>query len=153
MRHSRRWATLHADEGSAAVEFVTAGVLLLVPLVYLVVALAAIQGAALAAEGAARQAARVYVQASDQAGGRQAAERAVAFALADFGVPADRAEVAIACSPLPEQCLTRSGTVSVHVSVPAPLPLVPSLAHLDQRLSVPVEASAVRKVSRLWGAG
>lgn len=144
---------LRGDDGSASVEFVTAGVLLLVPLVYLAIALAAIQGAALAAEGAARQAARVYVNSPDQGRAHQAAHRAVAFALEDFGVPADGAEVAISCAPRPAQCLTRSGTVTVRVSVAAPLPLVPSLLHLDQRLAVPIQASAARTVSRLWGAG
>ncbi|MDQ1574531.1 MAG: hypothetical protein QOH44_2090, partial [Actinomycetota bacterium] len=39
------------DGGSAALEFITAGLLLLVPLVYLILAMAAIQGGALSVEG------------------------------------------------------------------------------------------------------
>ena len=73
MPRSRRWSDLtrlrdgtgmvarrlRDETGSAAIEFVTAGLILLVPIVYLVVALAAIQAGAFAAEAAARQAARL----------------------------------------------------------------------------------------------
>ncbi|HSP76545.1 MAG TPA: hypothetical protein VLO31_10065, partial [Cryobacterium sp.] len=59
-RRWRAWAD-RAERGSASLEFITAGLILLVPLVYLVLAMAALQGGALAVEGAARQAARVYV--------------------------------------------------------------------------------------------
>ncbi len=75
-----------SEDGSASVEFITAGVLLLVPFVYLVLALAAVQGAAFAVEGAARQAARVYVRAETEADARDRADLAVRYALADFGV-------------------------------------------------------------------
>ena len=60
MPRSRRW--IEAEDGSASLEFITAGMLLLLPLVYLVLTMAAIQAGAFAVEGAARQAARVYVQ-------------------------------------------------------------------------------------------
>ena len=64
--------TLHdairaAGDGSAALEFITAGFLLLIPLVYLILAMAALQGGALSVEGASRQAARVFVQAPSSA--------------------------------------------------------------------------------------
>ena len=74
MRHVRRW---RADDGSAALEVATMGFILLVPLVYLVVVIGAIQSAALAAEGAARQAARVVTLSTTDAAARDAAERAV----------------------------------------------------------------------------
>ena len=41
-----------ADEGSASIEFLTAGLLLLVPIIYLVILVAVVQSAALATEGA-----------------------------------------------------------------------------------------------------
>ncbi len=46
------------DEGSAAVEFLMLTLLLLIPIVYLVLAVFTIQGASFAAAGAARDAAR-----------------------------------------------------------------------------------------------
>ena len=76
------------EAGSAAVEVLVLGVLLLVPLVYLVLTLAVLQGAAFAAEGAARQAARSIALAADDRSGRAAADDAVAVALADWRVDA-----------------------------------------------------------------
>jgi hypothetical protein len=67
MRRSRattRRAGWRDDTGTASLEFITAGLVLLVPLVYLVLTMSAIQGGALAVEGASRQAARVFVASS-----------------------------------------------------------------------------------------
>ena len=140
-----------ADDGSASLEFITAGLLLLVPLVYLVLAISAIQSASLATEGAARQAARVYVQAPNDEAGRAAAVRALDLALADHGVEGERA-LSIRCSPRPDDCHTRRGWVSVDVAVDVPLPLIPPVLELRVPLSVPIEATATQQVSRFWGA-
>ena len=62
MRHARRWIEARraaaSDDGSASLEFITVGVLLLVPLVYLVLVVSSLQAASLAVEGAAQQASR-----------------------------------------------------------------------------------------------
>ena len=139
------------DSGSASLEFITVGLILLLPLVYLVLAMATIQGAALAVEAAARQAVRVYVVSSSEAGAAQRAERAIAFALADAGIESPPT-VAVACGPRPGACLTRLGTVTITVAVSVPLPLVPNVLDLDVPLSVPLEASATQQVSRFGGA-
>jgi Flp pilus assembly protein TadG len=151
--HSRLVSARAADDrGSASLEFLTAGMLLLVPLVYLVLALGAIQSAALATEGAARQAARVFVQAESTAAGTAAAERALTLALADHGVSASEAALSIRCSPVPGQCHTRRGWVTVEVTVRVPLPLLPPVAEFGGPLAVPIDASATQQVSRFWGA-
>ncbi len=150
MPHWRRW---FADEGSAPLEFITAGLLLMVPLVYLIVAMSALQGAAFAAEGAARQAARVFVQSPSTAEAEQASVRAALFALDDFGISEDAAGLDFDCLPDPQNCLTRSGTVTVTVRVLIELPLVPSFLGLDAATSVPFEATATQTVSRFWGSG
>lgn len=138
------------ESGSASLEFLTSGLILLVPLVYLVVALSAIQGGALAVEGAARHAARVYVQSSDveEAGARVA--RAVEFGLADYGIDAADASVRIDCESA-SGCLTRQARVTVTVGVRVALPLVPDVLSLQDVASVPVRASATQTVSRFWG--
>ncbi|MET0726266.1 MAG: hypothetical protein ABWY36_07925 [Leifsonia sp.] len=142
-----------ADErGSASLEFVTAGMILLVPLVYLVLAVAAIQGGALAVEGAARQAARVYVQAATPADARAALERAVVLGLDDYGLDAGAAGVSVTCAEPSNGCLTRRNTVSVTVRVRVVLPLVPDVLALRDVVSVPLEARATQQVSRFWGA-
>ncbi|WP_232819011.1 hypothetical protein [Homoserinimonas sp. OAct 916] len=141
---------LTGDAGTASLEFITAGMILLVPLVYLVLALAAIQAGAFAVEGAARQAARVYVQAGTMVDAEERAARAVEFALADHGVSAADASVTVSCQPSPEQCLTRLGRVSVTVRVQVTLPLVPDVLTLSQAARVPIEATATQQVSRFW---
>lgn len=146
MPRSRRWAD---EGGSASLEFLTVGMLLLVPLVYLVVAVATIQAAAYAVEGAARQAARVFVQAADGASAEESAQRALEFALADHGITVP-AGLAVSCTDDP--CLTRQGFVSVSVDLSVPLPLVPPLLGGGFPLVVPVHATATEQVSRFWGS-
>lgn len=138
------------DEGSASLEFITAGMLLLLPMVYLVLTLSAIQAGAFAVEGAARQAARVYVQGSTTAQAEAAAGRAIEFALADYGLDTNAVSVAVSCTASP--CLTRREFVTVTVATTVTLPLVPPVLNLDVPLSIPVTSSATQQVSRFWGS-
>ncbi len=149
MRSSRRWTD---DDGSASLEFIVAGLLLLVPIVYLVLALSALQAASLAVDGAARQATRVFVQGASVAEARSAAARAIEVTLADFGVEADDAAVAISCRPHPGACLTRRGFVTVTITVVVPLPLAPPVLDLGLPAGLPVSATATEQVSRFWGS-
>lgn len=140
-----------AEVGSASIEFLVAGLLLLVPIVYLVVLVATVQSAALATEGAARQAARVFVQAPSVDDGEAAAVRALELALADHGVTAETS-IAVTCRPEPSDCLARRGWVTVSIEASVPLPLVPSILDVTAPLAVPIEASATQQVSRFRGA-
>lgn len=124
------------------------GFILLVPLVYLIVVVGAIQSAALAAEGAARQAARVVSTSTSEAAARDAAERAVTIALDDAGVTDALVDVVLSCSPRPDRCVTRQGTVTVAVALQVPLPLVPTVFGADLPPSVPLEARSTQRVSR-----
>lgn len=137
------------DTGTAALEFITVGLILLVPLVYLVLALASLQAGAFAVEGAARQAARVYVQApnADEAAAR--AGRAIEFGLSDYGVDASTVTTSVQCTGAPT-CPARNATVTVTVRVNIPLPLVPDVLDLSTAASVPIESSATQRVSRFW---
>ncbi|HMH59335.1 MAG TPA: hypothetical protein VK537_09155 [Galbitalea sp.] len=149
----RRSRLFHDEAGSAALEFITAGFLLLIPLVYLVIAMAAIQGGALSVEGASRQAARVFVQAGSVAAAQSEAHTAVDFALDDFGLDSAAPMVKITCRPNPAACLTRRGFVTVTVTASVSLPLVPSALPFSAPLSVPLSATSTEQVSRFWGAG
>ena len=123
-RVSGRGGRGHPDRGSALVEFVTLGVLLLIPIVYLVLTLGRIQAAAYAADGAAREAARTFVAADDEHTGRTRALAAVRLGLLDQGFDVDPARVtAINCRRTP--CLTPEGAVDVSVSVEVVLPGIP----------------------------
>lgn len=148
-----RWRRCLADDdGSASLEFVTVGMILLVPLLYLVLAVAAIQGGALAAEGAARQAARVYVQSATPADASGALQRAVALGLDDYGLDAGEASVDVSCTDEANGCLSRRNPVTVTVRLRVPLPLVPDVLALRDVVSIPLEARATQTVSRFWGA-
>ncbi|MBX3088153.1 MAG: hypothetical protein KF742_06660 [Cryobacterium sp.] len=147
----RRLKLSTSEEGSASLEFITVGLILLVPLVYLVIAIASIQASAFAVEGAARQATRVFVQAPNSAEAAARAERAIRFALADAGLDELEPRVSISCSPNPGNCLTRQGMVTISISLTAPLPLAPSVIGLNTPLGVPLSATATEQVSRFWG--
>jgi hypothetical protein len=152
MPRSSQFPDRGGQEGSAAVEFVTLGVVLLVPLVYLVLVLAALQGAAFAAEGAARQAAREVVLAASDAAGRAAADGAVRTALADWRIPESASAVGLRCAPDPRNCLVPRGTVRVTVRVAVALPLLPRALSLGTPGAVSVEAHAVQHVSMFEAA-
>ena len=136
------------DGGSAVVEFVTLGVLLLVPVVYLVLVLGRVQAAAFASEAAARAAARVVTASEDEATGRARAGAAVALALRDqaFEPSAHGEELVIACEASP--CLTPGARVHTTVTVDVPLPAVPAFVTRVVPSVVTVDAGAVAVVDR-----
>jgi len=78
------------------------------------------------------------------------ADRAIQFALADYGVDGGDATVAIGC--VPAACLEPGTIVTVSVTVSVPLPLVPPVLQGDFPLSVTLEGVAVQRVSR-FGLG
>ncbi|MDQ0892754.1 hypothetical protein [Agromyces ramosus] len=145
-----RRSSISNERGSASLEFLTVGIILLVPLVYLVLAVAEIQGGALAVEGAARHAARVAVVAGDQASADAAVDRVVRVALADYGVEASDASVTVGCAP---DCAEPGTRVHVTVTASLTLPLVPDFLTLDRFGSVPITATATQTVSRFAGSG
>ena len=160
MRPSRRWVELLRrvtrrvgdDDGSASLEFITVGLLLLVPIVYLVLALSALERASFGVEGAARQATRVFVQSGSESEAEAAARTAIAVTLADYGLDADDAHVQVSCRPNPADCLMRRGFVTVSISTTVPLPLVPPVLTLDLPAGIPVQSVATEQVSRFWGS-
>jgi hypothetical protein len=137
-----------SDEGSASLEFIVAGLVLLVPIVYLVVVLFQIQAAVLAAEGGARQAARLFVDAEDADAATDGASTAVEFALADQGIDPRTADVSITCGDGgPDECLDPGDLVTVVVRLDVSLPLAPPVLGLGDLAVIPIEASAVNAVS------
>ena len=139
------------DEGSAVVEFVTLGMLLLVPLVYLIFTLGRIQAASFAADGAAREAARAFTSAPDEATGRARALAAVRLALLDQGFSTDPASAAgISCSESP--CLTPQGRVAVQVQVDVVLPGIPGFVDRFAPTHVSVRSQQVAAVDAFAGS-
>ena len=150
MRRSTPGRTfLRDDEGNAPIEFLVAGVILLIPLVYLGLALAAIQGGALAVEGAAREAAHVYVSAATDAAGRASADRATTVALADRRLPRRDGDLTLRCDTAAADCLAAGAWMTATVRTEVELPFVPPIFGLDKVARVPVEATATAPVFHL----
>lgn len=161
MPPSRRWndqlrarlrAGLSEDEGSAALEFITVGVLMLVPLVYLIVALGLIQGQSLGAEAGARHIARAVSTASDAASATARADAVLRSIVDEYDIEPDDVRLSLTCVPSAAVCPEAGATIVVTISTRVALPLVPPVLGLDDLAVVPIEATAAQKVSRFWGA-
>lgn len=112
------------EDGSALVELVWLGVLLLVPVLWIVVTVFDVQRGAFAVNGAARAAGRAYALAPTDAEGRARAEAAARQALADQGVD-EPVDVRITCSPYPRDCHSGTSVITVRVASRVDLPLLP----------------------------
>jgi hypothetical protein len=139
------------DTGSAVVEFVTLGMLLLLPLVYLVLTLGRVQAAAFATDSAARAGVRAFTTAPDEATGRARALAAVRWALRDQGFEADPAAATqVSCGSSP--CLTPQGRVGIQVSVDVVLPGVPAVVDRVARTHVTIRSRRVGTVDAFASA-
>ena len=125
------------EDGTAIVEFVWLAILLLVPLLYIVLAVFHTQRAAYAASAAARSASRAFVTSPDQASGYARAEAAARLAFGDQGIGTRDFTLEISCRPDPDHCLTPGSVVSAEVRSAADLPLMPAaLGGSTPRISV-----------------
>lgn len=135
MTSSRR-----TDSGSALVEVVWLGVLLLVPLVYLLLTVFDVQRASYGVSGAARAAARAYSLAADEGTAASRARAAAAVALNDQRIPAEQVALSVSCRPAPGDCLSPGSLIQVELHYQVPLPLAPSALGANAP-SVRVQAS------------
>lgn len=153
----RRWRGRERDDGSAIVEFLGMSLLLLVPLLYLVVALSRIQAGAYGAEFAARESSRGAVVAGVQslergtsldqavAAAGQRANTVATLAVEDFGFDPDRsARVTLGCNPQP--CLAPGSDIVTTVEVTVDLPGVPGFVRGWLPLAVTVSSTSASAV-------
>ncbi|WP_144276308.1 pilus assembly protein [Demequina sp. NBRC 110053] len=147
------------DAGGALVEFLGVTVLLLVPLVYAVIAIAQVQAATYAAEGASAAAARGAALAISDALDAGASETEaiaaagevagamVTLAVEDFDVNGEQA-VELACGS--GGCVGSDGEVVAHVALTVPLPGIPSFLADAVPLEVEVSAQSRADAGLLW---
>ncbi|MCG8655949.1 pilus assembly protein [Yimella sp. NH-Cas1] len=131
------------ERGSAVLEFLVVGVLLTLPVFYLVITLSRMQAGAYAVSGAAREAGRMYVTASDDASAAGRADAGAALVFADHGLSGD---MTLACSASP--CLTRGAQVTVRTAVDVDLPLVPDFLGAVVPTSVRMTSTHVESVGK-----
>lgn len=113
------------ERGTAVVELVWLGILLIVPLLWIVVALFEVQGGAFAVSSAARSAGRSFALAPDDAAGQRAAEAAARQALDDQGLDDVAVDVDVSCTPYPTSCHSGTSVITVRVASRVVLPLMP----------------------------
>ena len=118
-------ARARGERGSGLVEVTWLGILLLVPLVWILLSVFAVQRGAFAVSGAARAAGRAYVLAPDDAIGLERARAAARLALADQGIADADLDVTVTCEPAPRACHSGTSVVTVRVGSSVQLPLLP----------------------------
>jgi Flp pilus assembly protein TadG len=118
---------LRGDErGSALVELSWLGILLVVPVLWIVMSVFEVQRGAFGVAAAARAAARAYALAPDDATGTARAREAARVALADQGVDGVPPTVTVTCTPYPGDCHQGTSVITVSVHSRVVLPLMPS---------------------------
>ena len=127
-----------SDEGSSIVEFCFLAVLLMVPLVYVVLAVFRVQAGAYGITAAAREAGRAFVTTDDPALAVERAHAAASVAAADHGLELPQSALTIACSARP--CLTPGARVSIAIDTTVPLPLLPPVLGGRAAASIAVHA-------------
>lgn len=133
------------EAGRAIIEFVFLTVLLLVPLLYLVVTLAAIQAASFAVATASREAGRAFMTSPTPEAAMARATAAASLSFEDFGF-AESSELRVGCDGDP--CLRPDGRVTVVARIEVGLPFVPDFVAGSLPAVMPVEATHLVTIDR-----
>lgn len=126
------WRRSRPERGTMLIEFTWLGILLLIPLVYILISVFEVQRGAFAVTAASRAAGRAYSIAPSMEEGQQRARAAAGLALRDQGIPGDRFDLVVSCHPVPSQCLSPGSTVSVTITSHVDLPLMPRVLGGDK---------------------
>lgn len=122
------------DDGNAIIEFLVIGVLILIPMAYLVICVMQVQAATFAATQAVREAGRAFSSADSLPRANAAAQMAARLAFEDQGLVLPASALHITCAGAP--CLTPGGVAEVALAWNLELPWLP--ASLGSRASVPI---------------
>jgi hypothetical protein len=116
----------HDQRGSALVEVSWLGILLVLPVLWIVMSVFEVQRGAFGVSAAARAAARAYALAPDDASGLVRARTAARIALDDQGAHGVTPEVRVSCTPYPDDCHQGRSVITVSVHSRVVLPLMPA---------------------------
>jgi hypothetical protein len=120
------------EQGSALVEVAWLGILLLVPMLWIVLTVFEVQKGAFGTSAAARAAGRAYALAPDDAEGERRAEAAARQALTDQGLADAPLTVTVTCESAGTSCHSGGAVITVHVSSRVDLPLLPEVLGGDK---------------------
>lgn len=139
--------TLPSERGSSSLEFLTVGLLFLLPLVYVVFAVSHVQSAQLAVEGAARGSARLYAR-TGSVSQDSVPLRVVEMALRDHNFADTVHDVSARCFPVASDCAVPGSHVVVDVSIDVTLPGIPDVLSRSKVGTIRVVGRAQHAVSR-----
>ena len=114
------------ESGTAIIEFVWLAILLLIPLLYVVLAVFDTQRTSYAASSAARSAGRAFITSPDEKSAYARARAAARLAFADQGIEGAPMRLVIRCDPHPDNCLSPGSVVRAEVHASVALPLMPA---------------------------
>lgn len=117
-----------------------AGVVLLMPIMYLGVALNGVHNQAMGVQTAARQIARAL------SSGSGSPDTVLAAVAAEYGMDPDAMRVEISCRPVADPCPAPGAFVTVRVTADAVLPLAPAVLDIAQSTAIPLESVLVHRM-------
>lgn len=121
------------ERGSALVEFCWVGLILFIPITWVVLTVFEVQQGAFALNGAARAAARAYALAPDDATGTERAQAVVDQTLLDQGGDGQVGTVNVTCKPFPDNCHSGTSLITVHIESGVALPFLPAMIDEGRR--------------------
>jgi Flp pilus assembly protein TadG len=116
----------HDERGSALVELSWLGIILVLPVLWIVMSVFQVQRGAFGITAAARAAARAYALAPDDTSGLDRARTAARIALDDQGVHGVTPDVRVTCTPYPSDCHQGTSVITVSVHSRVALPMMPT---------------------------
>lgn len=131
-------AATRSESGTALIEFCWLAIVLLLPIVYIMIAVFDVQRASYGVSAASQAAAQSFVGAPDERTAYARAQATVALTLDDHSL--SETDVTIECLPSSTSCLEPGSTVRVTVTVEQPLPVTPRILG-DQLASVTVDST------------
>lgn len=129
----RRLRARRGERGSALVEFCWVGLILFIPITWIVISVFEVQRGAFAVNGAARAAARAYALAPDDATGAARAQAVVDQTMADQGGDGQAGKVHVSCVPFPNDCHAGTSLITVRIDSGVTLPFLPAVLGDAQR--------------------
>jgi len=115
------------EDGTALVELTWLGILLLIPMLWIVMSVFEVQRGAFAVSAAARAAGRAYALAPTDAEGSHRAQLVARQALADQGLDDAPLTVQVTCTPYPHSCHQGTSVITVRIASRVDLPLLPAV--------------------------
>lgn len=125
------------EDGNAILEFCFLAVLFMIPLVYVLLSVFAVQSASYAVTAATREAGRAYTTSPSAGAAPARALDAGSIAMGDHGLALLPSQLVMSCPSMP--CLSPGGAVRATITVDVALPFVPKLFG---KLPATIEVSA-----------